>query len=65
MQEFMVPGGDGERLGFDGCGMPFDGLHPVSTIPSPGLTNDKYCPNCERRLALLKLIDATADDPED
>lgn len=56
LEEFMVPGGLGYRLGLGVGRLPIDDLQAIGSVSSPALGKDKYCPNCRLRLSLLKVI---------
>jgi hypothetical protein len=60
LEEFMVPGGWGYRL-IPGERLPVNALQRVQSLPTPQLGRDKFCPQCNLRLAFLVVI---ADNQE-
>ncbi len=56
LEEFMVPRGWGYRLGLPARRLPVNALQAVRLIPSPVLGKDKFCPQCNLRLAFLNII---------
>jgi hypothetical protein len=68
LEEFMVPGGWGFRLGLTTGRVPLDSLQRLPTLVVPRLEADKFCPLCNLRLAFLKIISSrlssgTHDEP--
>jgi hypothetical protein len=59
LEEFMALGGWGFQIIPD-KNYPADRLTPVRVIANPGIGQDKFCPTCNQRLALLKIIAVTS-----
>jgi hypothetical protein len=55
LEEFMVPGGWGDRLA-PNQKLPRNALLPVESLSRPQLVRDKFCPACNLRLAFLMVI---------
>ncbi|MBY0230098.1 MAG: hypothetical protein K2W96_12520 [Gemmataceae bacterium] len=58
LEEFMVTGGWGYRLGLEEWALPVQALQPVRSVPRPALGKDKFCPGCNLRLAFIKVVAA-------
>jgi hypothetical protein len=56
LEEFMVPGGWGYRLGLPAYALPVNALQSVRHLEQPSLGRDKFCPNCKLRLAFLEVV---------
>jgi hypothetical protein len=56
LEEFMVPGGWGNRLNLGSNRVLLDALRIVRTLDVPQLGKDKFCTSCNLRLAFLDLI---------
>ena len=61
LEEFMVPGGWGSRLNLPKAALALDNLQLVRRVEQPALARDKFCPNCNLRLAFLKVLAAAGD----
>jgi hypothetical protein len=57
LEEFMVEGGWGYRLGLEGR-RPINALQWAGEIEHPQLGQDKFCPTCNLRLAFLQILAA-------
>jgi hypothetical protein len=55
LEEFMVPGW-GNKLGLTTYPFPINELQPVPSVESPTIGKDKFCPQCNLRLAFLKIV---------
>jgi hypothetical protein len=55
LEDFMVPGGWGYRLCPDEK-LPVNALRWVRSLDGPQVGRDKFCPTCNLRLALLKVV---------
>jgi hypothetical protein len=60
LEEFMVPGGWGFRLGLGDTRFPINALQLVRILLSPTLGKDKFCPHCNLRLSFLEVIASSA-----
>ena len=58
LEEFMVTGGWGFRLGLPQSRLPINYLKFVKIMQSPEIGKDKFCPECNLRLAFLKVVAA-------
>jgi hypothetical protein len=56
VEEFMVPGGWGYRLGLPTRRFPVNDLQRMRLIEQPQLGRDKFCPSCKLRLSFLKIV---------
>jgi hypothetical protein len=56
LEEFMVPGGWGFKLGLGKGRLPFDDLQLVHQLSSATLGKDKFCPQCNLRLSFLEVF---------
>jgi len=56
LEEFMVPGGWGCRLGLDATRLPINTLTVIRNLPQPTIAKDKFCPQCNLRLAFLEIV---------
>jgi hypothetical protein len=56
LEEFLVPGGWGYRIGLPASRFPLNALQLVRTQLSPALGKDKFCPKCNLRLAFLEVV---------
>ena len=56
VEEFMVDGGWGYVLGLPSSRLPINYLSFVHELPQPEISFDKYCSQCNLRLAFLKLL---------
>jgi hypothetical protein len=56
LEDFMTPNGWGRRLGLHTPPLPIHSLQFVRAIPSPMLGKDRFCPQCNLRLAFLKIV---------
>lgn len=56
LEEFMVPGGWGYRLGLANRRLPIDDLQFVRSWPEPRVMKDKVCPQCNLKLAFLEIV---------
>jgi hypothetical protein len=61
LEEFMVPGGWGFRLGHDAGSLPINSLQFVRNLPVPVIAKDKFCAQCDLRLAFLEVVASVAD----
>jgi hypothetical protein len=64
LEEFMVPGGWGWRLGLKPLPLPINAVQIVGVVPSPATGKDRFCPPCNLRLAFLKILVASSQQPE-
>jgi hypothetical protein len=56
LEEFMVPGGWGWRLGLPTYQLPINSLQQVRRVEQPQFGRDKFCLSCNLRLAFLKTV---------
>jgi hypothetical protein len=56
LEEFMVPGGWGFRLGLGAGPLPINALQLVRVLPAPGIGKDMVCPQCNLRLVFLRIV---------
>ena len=61
LEEFMVPGGWGYRLGLNWSRSPIDVLIPLLGMPAARRGRDKFCPQCRLRYKFLKIIAAQTE----
>lgn len=55
LEEFMIPGGWGNRLGLSQHRLPINDLQPLPYDQPPTIGKDKFCPQCNLRLAFLEI----------
>jgi hypothetical protein len=56
LEEFISPGRWGRRLGLRTTPHPLNALEFVRTVSTPTNVKDKYCPECNLRLAFLRIV---------
>jgi hypothetical protein len=64
LEEFMVPGGWGWRLGLQTTRLPIRELQLIKMVPAPVVGKDKFCPQCNLRLAFLEVAVASTEESE-
>ena len=60
LEEFMVPGGWGNRLGLK-TRLPITALTPMPNEVPQSMTKGKFCPQCNLRLPLLEIVSALGE----
>jgi hypothetical protein len=64
LEDFMVKGGWGYRLGLRAKPLPLNDLQFLKVISMHASVKDKYCPQCKLPLAFLKIVAASMENPE-
>ena len=64
LEDFMSPRGWGWRLGLRATPHPLNALEFVRTLSTNAQVKDKYCPQCNLRLAFLRIMADSIADPD-